>query len=313
MLAKDGGTHTVGGKTFSVTVVDGENNSAPIHSSDKDYSYIIGKWAKYWLKDHQDKSELCKWWEIEDVKWGLDSFLSKVLTIKVKDWPTNGYTYNDVLKGINNETCCFDLDNLMDYNPDELQPQKQEQPTPDYSHLVGKWVKCIFSPITVKYIVGKYYKCTGLDEMDGTPIFFNEGEINKESGWADPKRYFDIDHPLPYNPDTRIPLPEGVEFVEVAGVDYFRMNENQCLAYSESNATYFVTTRIPRSDNESYHLEPCLYGEVKEGEWFVFNNLIYLLTPQGCVRATRKGTVLIDDHIKNPKTPVHRVVRTNNN
>lgn len=188
--------------------------------------------------------------------------------------------------------------------------ENESQPTPDYSHLAGMWVKCVNTELEESFNVGKWYKCVG--NPSNIKAFLNNNGLEDGFHWGETRvnnfDFFDLTNPLPYNPDTRIPLPEGVEFVEVAGVDYFRMNENQCLAY---NGTYFVTTRIPRSENESYHLEPCTYGEVKEGDFFVFNKEVYLKASPHDIKPLVDGgiktTTSTDD-----KLPVHRVVRADN-
>jgi hypothetical protein len=236
LLAENGGTHTVGGKTFSVTMVEEER-----------------------------KIDTCNKFDIE--------------------------------------TGCL-LDKCICEN--------ENKPTPDYSHLVGKWVKCMYSKSDA-FTENKWYEFVKIDE-DGAPLFIdNSGDENGYTISTTPKM-FDLSNPLDYNPDTRIPLPDRAEFYKH---DYrlntflFKMNEKQILGYDRNTENYFVTSFCDSHAFASCHLEPCQYGDVKEGEFFVLDEAVFLKTKDADVYAEKSGKVDVMEQLISTHA-VHRVVRTNN-
>jgi hypothetical protein len=79
---------------------------------------------------------------------------------------------------------------------------------PDYSHLVGMWVK--FTALLRcegMGTIGKWYQCSGIEEMDNTPIIATENNCASR-GWKHPEEVFDLSNPLPYNPDTVVGFKE---------------------------------------------------------------------------------------------------------
>ena len=148
----NGETIEVNGKKISLTVVEQEPES--------DYSHLVGKYVRYWLKGFEHDSVFNKWHKIEKVD------------IKKKVQP-NEYdleiwaekqTYefvNKVSKGINNETCCFDLNNPLDYNPTEL---------------IGKYINGVKLE-RIYYADGKPCFRTDLGSVDFICSYVNPSEV----------------------------------------------------------------------------------------------------------------------------------------
>lgn len=88
-------------------------------------------------------------------------------------------------------------------------PEKQEEkPEPDYSHLVGKWVRCYADARGLNLPVGKWSYVKGYD-YQGDLIFEIEGSSSK-FGWRRPEDTFDLTDPRDSNPlepiETIIPF-----------------------------------------------------------------------------------------------------------
>jgi hypothetical protein len=90
----------------------------------------------------------------------------------------------------------------------ETYVKKEADKQPDYSHLVGMWVKCIKQSYNPDQIDGKYYKCVGIEERDKSLIVLDEHGVSGDYGWRDPERLFDIKNPKSHNPDTVVGLKE---------------------------------------------------------------------------------------------------------
>jgi hypothetical protein len=185
----------------------------------------------------------------------------------------------------------------------------EPQPTPDYSHLVGKWVKSTGADHTIdgRYYLVTKYKYGDLYIKDEKEVF----AYNPKNGIV--QLAFDISNPLDHNPDTRIPLPEGVEFVSRSSVgDFcFKINDKQQLGFNEETKTYFVNAVYYLDEAQPCHLEPCEYGELKEGEFFVLNEAVFLKTKDADVYVEKSGKVDVTEQLISTYT-VHRVVRANN-
>ena len=86
------------------------------------------------------------------------------------------------------------------------QNKVKEDKQPDYSHLVGMWVKCTCNGTGITS--EKWYKAKKIDSADGMPLFtYDYGDLTSPAKGT-LERYFDVENPLPYNPATVVGLKE---------------------------------------------------------------------------------------------------------
>lgn len=110
MMAELKETFEVNGKTFQIIEVKEAEQPQP------DYSHLVGKWVKYWLKGFEDQPCFGKWFLVNKVE-----MKNSILFIYVDGEDMEDSFRNNVADGINNTSCCFDLTNPQDTNPDEVQ------------------------------------------------------------------------------------------------------------------------------------------------------------------------------------------------
>ena len=79
-----------------------------------DYSHLIGKWVKYWLQQFKNHRFYGLWFRVNRVVWKGER-----LIVYVDGWDDEEGTVNNVGDGVNDLSCCFDLSNPRDTNPDE--------------------------------------------------------------------------------------------------------------------------------------------------------------------------------------------------
>ncbi len=148
---------------------------------------------------------------------------------------------------------------------------KSETVAPDYSHLVGKWVRCSDSFDQDHFTIGKWYKCISnpakprafLDN-DMRENGFNYGDENKNP------KYFDLSNPLDYNPTELIgKYYQGFEITEIEqwvdGEMIFRTKADsgkhwiKCYAINTSEVTDTPPTKSLKYDDVVGEVKPLYY------------------------------------------------------
>lgn len=141
-----------------------------------------------------------------------------------------------------------------------------EQPQPDYSHLVGKWVKFTASSRCEEMgEIGKYYLCSGIEKRDNTPII-NTGKNWTDRGWAEPEDVFDLTNPSDTNPDEvqKILVPKEIKIsIDRQGMN-LHFGNNQMLCVTPQCDSYSVCN----SDRVRIQCEliKCERAELKKGD-----------------------------------------------
>lgn len=80
---------------------------------------------------------------------------------------------------------------------------KEAEEQPDYSHLVGKWVKCLHVGFSKAFTVDKWYKCVGIDEEDFAPKFIDDSGVENGFMLSSTPTFFDLSNPSDTNPDEK--------------------------------------------------------------------------------------------------------------
>ena len=96
----------------------------------------------------------------------------------------------------------------------ETYVKKEADKQPDYSHLVGMWVKCVNSGFNIRKNTWYFIE---LVENNRLHLVYNDGSSQKCLG-SYVINHFDLTNPLPYNPETVVGLKElpndGKTYVE---------------------------------------------------------------------------------------------------
>ena len=143
-----------------------------------------------------------------------------------------------------------------------------ESAKPDYSHLVGKWVKAL-PPDILAHKTGKYYRV-----HNGGIGFI---QVVDETGdtrfkWTKPYNCFDLSNPLDHNPDF-IPVPSEVKFAKFEDGSLGLIHGNNKL-FTIIQGEYIVDIKLPEEQIVKCHLEPCKLEDVKVGEFAYLGDFI---------------------------------------
>ena len=117
--------------------------------------------------------------------------------------------------------------------------QEAVEAKPDYSHLVGKWVKCLDSRDSDRFTIGKYYQVVG-DLNEVSALIDDHGLQNGFVG----QNYlcFDLSNPLDHNPDeVRVfDVPSEIKIYNGTYSLNLQFSESQALWYCEETHCYGV-------------------------------------------------------------------------
>ena len=139
---------------------------------------------------------------------------------------------------------------------------------PNYSHLVGKWVKCVGQEER-GFTKNKWYPVEKLNEVDGMPMFKND-ECIIDDFVILTEVQFDLSNPLDHNPDdVRVfDVPSEIKISGYTGSFGLHFGEHQVLWYNKARSCYgvladaYLRTPIPRIATE------CKFEDLQEGDLF---------------------------------------------
>lgn len=140
----------------------------------------------------------------------------------------------------------------------------------DYSHLVGKWVKCIKGRSGIHPNTNEWVLITKFGSIE--PDFANHITIKRQSGGQGfyPSERFDLCNPLDHNPDdVRVfEVPSEIKISEDSDGLNLHFSERQCLWYSKETHCYGVLVEAaPKAPIPCIATE-CKFEDLKEGDLF---------------------------------------------
>jgi len=141
-----------------------------------------------------------------------------------------------------------------------------EQPQPDYSHLVGKWVKATTS-ISGLITANKWYKITGLCDADRMPNFLDDDRIENGFNYNGTNNCFDLTNPQDQNPDEvkKILVPSEIVISEDVDGLNLHFGNNQALYVYKGADGYGVLSEADREPIQC-ELIKCERAEFKKGD-----------------------------------------------
>jgi len=141
-----------------------------------------------------------------------------------------------------------------------------EQPQPDYSHLVGKWVKATTS-ISGLITANKWYKITGLCDADRMPNFLDDDRIENGFNYNGTNNCFDLTNPSDTNPDevNKILVPSEIVISEDVDGLNLHFGNNQALYVYKGADGYGVLSEADRKPIQC-ELIKCERAELVKGD-----------------------------------------------
>lgn len=139
-----------------------------------------------------------------------------------------------------------------------------EQPQPDYSHLVGKWIRCteLENGWNSFFEVGQWYKVEGINNNRPQHKGF---DFNSQS-WAK-FNFFDLTNPQDTNPDEvkKILVPKEIVVSEDVDGLNLHFGNNQALYVYKGADGYGVLSEADREPIQC-ELIKCERAELKKGD-----------------------------------------------
>ena len=146
-----------------------------------------------------------------------------------------------------------------------IEVKEAEQPQPDYSHLVGKWLK--YTSHNNDFIKDKWYKCIGDIKSQGAFLDMHGNPNGFFASTIDNTKRFDITNPQDTNPDEvkKILVPKEIVISEDVDGLNLHFGNNQALYVYKGADGYGVLSEADREPIQC-ELIKCERAELKKGD-----------------------------------------------